>query len=462
MCYAIVVMSETLDYCIAAGKPMVSRSACNRRFFVTINIHMKKGERIMSKQSGKDMSRRDFAKASALAAGFAVLSGKSGVAADNVDTLKVGLIGCGGRGGGAAINCLTGNDNVKLVAMADVFEDTLVNKRREIENNEDPRVKPKVDIQDEYCFHGLDAYQRLLETDVDIVLHATPPYCRPMHFEAIVAAGKHVFMEKPFAVDSVGVRRCIAASNEAAEKGLSIISGTQRRHQTSYMETVKQLQDGAKGEILAARAYWNGTLPFSHERKPEWNDLEYRLRNWYNTIWTCGDNIVEQHMHNIDVINWVLDAHPVKVVASGGRAWKPLEERYGDLWDNFTCDFEYENGVHMLSMSRHWRNSKNAVFEEVTGTEGKSSCRDMGRDRSDPYVNEIIALVESIRGERPYVNEGVQTSESTLTAIMGRMAAYTGQEVTWDDALNANEDLVPAVLDFDHEYPVGPIPEPGA
>ncbi len=416
----------------------------------------------MSKKRETGMSRRDFAKASALAAGFAVLSSKSGVAQDNADTLKVGLIGCGGRGGGAAVNCLTGNENVKLVALADVFEDRLTSKRRELESNSDPRVQPKVDIQDDQCFFGLDAYQRLLETDVDIVLHATPPYCRPMHLEAIVAANKHTFIEKPFAVDAAGVRRCIAASNAAAEKGLSIVSGLQRRHQTSYMETIKKLQDGEVGEILAARAYWNGTLPFSHERKPEWSDLEYRLRNWYNTIWTCGDNIVEQHMHNIDVINWVLDAYPVKVVAAGGRAWKPNEERYGDLWDNFTCDYEYENGVHMLSMSRHWRDSANAVFEEVTGTKGKSTCRDMGRDRSDPYVNEIIALVQSIRGEVPYINEGVRTSESTLTALMGRMAAYTGKEVTWDEALNADESLVPTVLDFDQEYPVGPIPVPGA
>lgn len=413
----------------------------------------------MNKNSENAVTRRDFAKASALAAGFAILSSKSGVAENNSDTLKVGLIGCGGRGGGAAINCLTGNDNVKLVAMADVFEDSLKRRRADIENNR--RVAAKVDVQDDMCFSGLDAYQRLLETDVDLVLHATPPYARPMHFEAIVAAGKHAFIEKPMAVDPVGVRRCIAAANEAENKGLCIVCGTQRRHQTSYVETVKRLQDGEIGEIRAARAYWNGTLPFVHDRQPEWSDLEYRLRNWYNYIWVCGDNIVEQHMHNLDVINWVLDAYPVKVVASGGRAWKPQEEKYGDLWDNFSCDFEYENGVHMLSMSRHWKNSANAVFEEVTGATGKSSCRDLARDDSDPYVNEIVALVQSIRGEAPYINEGVPISKSTLTAIMGRMAAYTGQEVTWEAAMNSDLSLVPAVLDFDREYPVGPIPTPG-
>ena len=415
----------------------------------------------MNKKSESGISRRDFAKASAAAAaGFAILSSKSGVAQDNTDTLKIGLIGCGGRGTGAAVNCLTGNDNIKLVAMADVFEDKLKNSRKGLEAND--RINAKVDVKDDMCFVGLDSYKRLLETDVDVVIHATPPYARPMHIEAVIAAGKHLFSEKPFGVDAPGIRRCIAAANAAKEKNLVFVTGLQRRHQTSYMETIKKLQDGEIGEIVAARAYWNGGLPFCHERKEGWSDLEYRLRNWYNTIWTCGDNIVEQHVHNLDVINWVLDAHPVKVVASGGRAWKPAEERYGDLWDNFTCDYEYANGVHMLSMSRHWNNSANGVFEEVTGTKGKSDCRSLGRDRSDPYVNEHVALFQSIRGEIPYINEGVRTSESTLTAIMGRMAAYTGKELTWDEALNSEETLVPAVLDFDSAYPVGPIPVPGA
>ncbi|HOC68639.1 MAG: Inositol 2-dehydrogenase [Candidatus Hydrogenedentes bacterium ADurb.Bin101] len=416
----------------------------------------------MNKKSSDGMSRRDFAKATAAAAGFAILAAKSGIAQDTADTLKIGLIGCGGRGGGAVINCLTGNDNVKFVAMADVFEDRMVARRNDLRNNTHPKVQPKIDIQDDLCFTGLDAYKQLLATDVDIVLHATPPYARPMHFEAIVEAGKHAFIEKPLAVDPVGIRRCMAAAKVAEEKKLVIVTGPQRRYQTSYMETVKQLQDGAVGEILTARAYWNGSLPFCNEREPQHSDLEYRFRNWYNYIWTCGDNIVEQHVHNIDVINWVLGAHPVKVVASGGRAWKPVEEKYGDIWDNFTCDFEYANGLHLLSMSRHWNNSHNAVFEEVTGTQGKSNCHDKGRDTSDPYVNEHIALLQSIRGEREYINQGVQTAESTLTAIMGRMAAYTGKELTWDEALNSDLSLVPAVLDFEQAYPVGPIPVPGA
>ena len=274
-------------------------------------------------------------------------------------------------------------------------------------------------------------------------------------------AGKHIFTEKPVAVDPVGVRQFIAAAKKAKENNLSFVTGTQRRHQKKYVETVKKLQDGAIGEILAGRAYWCGTLPFSHERNPDWNDLEYRLRNWYNQIWTCGDGIVEQHIHNLDVLNWVLGTHPVKVLASGGRAWKPNEERYGDIWDNLSCDYEYPNGVHVISMSRHWVDSANGVFEEVTGTKGKSTCADMGQDDVDPYVQEQINLVRSIRGEGPYYNEGVQTAESTLTAIMGRMSGYTGQEVTWEQAMSSDLSIVPAALSFEKEYPLGPIPVPG-
>ncbi|NLO31731.1 MAG: Gfo/Idh/MocA family oxidoreductase [Candidatus Hydrogenedentes bacterium] len=212
----------------------------------------------MNKRStSSGMSRRDFAKASAVAAGFAILSSKSGIAQDNVDTLKIGLIGCGGRGGGAVVNCLMGNDNVKFVAMADVFEDKLVARRNDLRGNQHPKVQPKIDIQDDLCFFGLDAYEKLLATDVDIVIHATPPYARPRHMEAIVAAGKHAFIEKPFAVDPVGIRQCIAAAKAAEAKGLSIVTGPQRRYQTSYMETVKQIQDGSVGDILVARAYWN-------------------------------------------------------------------------------------------------------------------------------------------------------------------------------------------------------------
>ncbi len=409
----------------------------------------------MGTEQGGGISRRDFAKMSALA-GFAVLSARGARA--QADALKVGLIGCGGRGTGAAFNCLDSGANVKITALADVFEDRLKDCRKKLESHEKAAM---VALTDEQCFVGLDAYAQLLKTDVDVIMLATPPYARPIHFEAAVNAGKHIFTEKPVAVDATGIRRFMEAARKAGEMKLSVVAGTQRRHQSPYIEGIKRIHDGDIGEIVAGRAYWNGDLPFSHARKAGWSDLEYRLRNWYNQCWTCGDNILEQHVHNLDVINWALNAHPVKVVASGGRAWKPLgEERYGDIWDNFTCDYEYPNGVHVLSMSRHWNNSANGVFEQVTGTKGKSPCRTM-RDTTDPYVQEHTDLYASILGGGPYLNEGVQVAESCLTAIMGRMAAYTGQEIKWDDALNSDENIVPAVLDFDKEYPLGPIPVPG-
>lgn len=415
----------------------------------------------MSSKDSGGMTRRQFS-AAAMTAGFAIATAKSGVAQTNSETLKAGLIGCGGRGGGAAVNFLQGNENVKLVAMADVFEDRLKGKRRELERNTHKDVKPKVDLSDETCFFGLDAYEKLLALDIDVVIHATPPYARPKHIEAAVKAGKHIFTEKPLAVDPAGIRQFIAAAKEAEAKKLSLVCGTQRRHQTAYVETVKQIKDGAIGEILAARAYWCGSLPFSHERKPEWSDLEYRLRNWYNYVWVCGDGIVEQHIHNIDVINWIMGGPPAKVFASGGRAWKPLEERYGDLYDSFSCDYEYPNGVHMMSMSRHFNNSDGGVFEEVTGTKGKSSCRDMGKDDRDPYVAEHVHFVKSIRGEIPYLNEGVSCAESTLTAIMGRMSAFTGKALTWEEAMNSDLSLVPEDLSWDKEYPVAPLAIPGS
>lgn len=417
----------------------------------------------MDQKKGAGLTRRQFAQASAAAAGFAILHGKTGIAQDNGETIRVGLIGCGGRGGGAVLNCLQGNENVKLVALADAFEDRLNGTRAKVEGDRRRDVRGKVDLTDEKCFFGLDAYEKLLATDVDLILHATPPYCRPQHIEAAVEAGKHIFTEKPVAVDAPGIRQFIAASEKAAEKGLSLVTGLQRRHQTSYVQTMEKILNGEVGDIMAARAYWCGTLPFAHDRKEGWSDLEYQLRNWYNYVWTCGDNIVEQHVHNIDVINWAMNAHPVKCFASGGRTWKPLDvnNKYGNIWDSFSVDYEYPNGVHMISMSRHWNDSTNSVMEEVHGTKGKSTCRDMAKDDSDPYVNEIVALVKSIRGEGPYLNEGVRCAESTMTAIMGRMSAYTGQELTWDEAMSSNLSLVHEDLSFGKEYPVRPIAVPG-
>ncbi|MFM1921452.1 MAG: Inositol 2-dehydrogenase [Candidatus Hydrogenedentota bacterium] len=411
---------------------------------------------------GAGISRRDFTKAAAIG-GFAILSARGAMAQES-KVLRAGLIGCGGRGGGAAQNYIAaGGDKVKIVALADVFQDKLEGTRKQLEGSR--RTRDHVEITDDRCFVGLDAYKKLVElAEVDVVLHATPPYARPMHIEAAVNAGKHVFTEKPVAVDAPGIRRFIAAAEKAKANNLSFVTGLQRRHQKSYVDTIKQLHEGAIGDIRALRVYWNGNLPFSHERAEGQSDLEYRLRNWYNQIWSCGDNIVEQHVHNIDVGLWVLNEElPVSVVASGGRTWKPIgEERYGDIWDNFSADFAFASGVHMHSYCRHWNDSYNGVFEEATGTKGFSKCMDLGKDDANPYEQEHVDFIASVLGEGPYLNEGVRTANATFAAILARDAAYTGKELKWDEHLASeakfcNEDT----LDFAKAYPIGPIPTPG-
>jgi len=408
------------------------------------------------------LSRRQFGQLTAAAAGAAFLAARGARAQSNTDTLKVGLLGCGGRGSGALFQMLEGNENVQVTALADLFEDRLNGVLDKLAKADDPRLKAKIAVDREHCFTGLDAYKRILETDIDIIIEGSLPYSRPKHIAAAVEAKKHIFTEKPVASDSAGIRLVMEAAAKHKEMGLSFVAGTQRRHQQEYVQTIQKIHDGALGDILALRAYWCGTLPFVREREAGWSDFEYRVRNWINYCWTSGDNIVEQHVHNLDVCNWVMNGHPVSVIASGGRAWKPAEEKYGDMYDHFSCDYEYESGVHMYSFSRHWNGSYNEVSEEVTGTKRKARCHELGEPGNNAYVQEHINLVNSIRKTGPYYHEGQQVAESTLTGIMGRMAAYTGRKVTWDEALNSEEKLVPDVWDFSLPYPVRPVPIPGA
>ncbi|MCP4639939.1 MAG: Gfo/Idh/MocA family oxidoreductase [bacterium] len=413
----------------------------------------------MKENEKKGFSRRNFAKTTA-AAGFAILSSKGAAAQNkNVDTLKVGLLGCGSRGSGALRDHLTGNKNVQVTALADLFEPKVKATRKSVEK----QFADQCAVTDEQCFVGLDAYKKILATDIDILIEGTLPYSRPKHIAAAVEAKKHIFSEKPFAVDPTGVRMCIDASKKHKDMGLSMVGGTQRRHQKEYVETVKKIQDGAIGDVNAMRVYWCGGLPFTRERKPGESDFSYRVRNWYAYCWVCGDNIVEQHIHNLDVANWVLDSHPEEVFASGGRAWKQYEDKelYGDLWDTYSCDYTYPGGVHVFSFSRHWpKGSHGGVFEEAYGSKGTSRCMDMGERGMNPYVQEHVDLVNSIMGTGPYLHEGVRVAESTLTAIMGRMSAHTGKSLKWDDALNSDLNLVPDVWSFDLEYPLGDVPRP--
>jgi predicted dehydrogenase len=282
-----------------------------------------------------------------------------------------------------------------------------------------------------------------------------------MHLRAAIEAGKHVFMEKPVAVDPVGVRSVIESSDLAAQKRLAIVAGTQRRHHLGYIETMKRIHDGAIGDIVAAQVYWNQGGLWMHPRKPGWTDMEWQVRNWLYFTWLSGDQIVEQHIHNIDVANWALQAHPVKAVGVGGRQAR-VAPAYGHVFDHFGVEFEYPNGARILSMCRQIDGTAAQVGEHIVGTKGTSDAHTWIRGKKswrmesevpNPYQQEHTDLIESIRAGKP-LNEGRQVAESTLTAIMGREVAYTGQVITWEEILNAELDLVPETFAF------GPLPFP--
>jgi predicted dehydrogenase len=411
--------------------------------------------------------RRDFLKASTAAA--ASLGFLPNVHAKGNDTIKVGLIGCGGRGTGAADNiCEAAGTtyNIKIHALADVFEDHLRNCRDSIKNS--GHGKDKFDVTDDRCFVGFDAYQKVIDC-CDLVMLATPPGFRPQHIEATIKAGKNLFTEKPVGVDPTGIRKVLAAYEEAKKKKLAVVAGTQRRHEAPYIEAMKRIQEGAIGEITSGRVYWNQGSIWAHRRQPGWSDTEYQLRNWYHFLWLCGDHIVEQHVHNLDVACWAIGAPPVRAVGMGGRQVINEPER-GQSYDHFAVDYEFPNDVHVLSMCRQIDGCENNVSETITGTggqfhsggfrfTGKASARVRARG-INPYVQEHIDLLESIVSGKP-INELKQVAESTLVAIMGRMSAYTGKAVTWDHALHSELDTFPKQLDMHGSMPEPPVPRPG-
>jgi myo-inositol 2-dehydrogenase / D-chiro-inositol 1-dehydrogenase len=415
-------------------------------------------------------TRRDFVQTTAGAvAALAVPS--YALHAMGSDTIRVGLIGCGGRGTGAARDCLAGAEGVEIVALGDLFPDRVANCRQSLAKvaAERPALAPRIKVTDDRAFSGFDAYRKVLESGIDLVLIATPPAFRPQHVAAAVAAGKHIFMEKPVAVDPAGVRSVIASSELAAKKGLAIVAGTQRRHQAGYLETIARIRDGAIGHVVSGQVYWNQGGLWMHPRKPEWSDMEWQVRNWLYFTWLSGDHIVEQHIHNIDVANWVLDEHPIKATAVGGRQWR-TDPAYGHIYDHFGVDFEYPNGVHVMSMCRQIDGTASFVGERFTGTKGHTDAqkwiqgatrweRSNAQRDANPYVQEHTDLIASIRAGK-VLNEGRQVAESTLSAILGREAAYTGKEITWDEILNAPLELVPTTLEFG-PIPVAPVAVPG-
>lgn len=409
------------------------------------------------------ISRRGFVQAGALAtaglatAGLALPRSLAAMTArPSADPIRVGLIGCGGRGTGAVRDCLRAGDAV-LVAMGDLFPDRLARARTNLDTvaAEDPGFAARLKVTPEHGFTGFDAYEKVLATDVDLVILATPPGFRPLHLAAAVAAGKHAFVEKPVAVDAAGVRSVMASADAAKAKGLAIVAGTQRRHDPAYVETMRRIHDGAVGRIVGGEVYWNQGGLWNAARQPGWSDAEWQIRNWLYFTWLSGDHIVEQHLHNLDVANWALQAHPIRAVGVGGRQWR-TDAAYGHVYDHFAIDYEYPDGVHIMSMCRQIDGSTNHVGEFFRGTLGATdpNGKITGQQawayaaptpRKNPYVEEHVNLLASIRAGTP-LNEGRQVAESTLTAIMGREAAYTGQAVTWDEALNAAQDLTPPNL----------------
>jgi len=427
-------------------------------------------------EKANKVSRRNFIKASAAVGMAAILPGKERLFAAGSDKLRVGVIGCGWRGTGAAQDCVTAAENVEVVAMGDLFPDqldwSLARLSREVDE--------KVSVTEETSFVGFDAYKKVIACDIDMVILGTAPHFRPEHLKTAVAAGKHVFMEKPVAVDPVGIRSVIASSELAEQKGLAIVTGTQRRHQNHYLEIIKRIHAGDIGEIRSAQCYWNmGALwveraqeNLQKKKALGWSDVEWQCRNWLFLTWLSGDHIVEQHVHNLDIINWAIGAHPVQAMGMGGREVRTGPE-YGNVFDHFAIEYEYPNGVRVLSMCRQTDGCHEIVAERIVGTEGKSYTdgstgsiegqkpyKHEG-ESPNPYVQEHADLIASIREGRP-LNEGKRIAESTMTAIMGRMSAYTGRALKWDWAMNASKlDLSPAEYSFDIELAVRPVAVPG-
>ena len=427
------------------------------------------------RRAADGVSRRDFLRTSAAASvGIAsqFAAGRAYGEVVGADTLKVGLVGCGGRGTGAARDAITSAEGVELVAMGDLFPDRLEKAREQLTK----AVGEKFRVTRETSFVGFDAYQKVIASDVDIVILATPPGFRPIHLKAAVGAGKHVFMEKPVAVDPAGIRSVLASAEVAKQKKLALVAGTQRRHDPKYIETMKRIHGGAIGEVMAGQVYWNQGGLWKADRTAAMSDMEWQIRNWLYFTWLSGDHIVEQHVHNIDVANWALNAHPVRANGVGGRQVR-VDPAYGHIYDHFAIELEYPNGARILSMCRQQDGTARHVGEYFIGTKGTAEfvndavLRPSGgaewkykRPQAqpnpvNPYVQEHTDMIASIRAGKP-LNEGKQIADSVLTAIMAREAAYTGQVVTWDEIVKANLDLVPETFAFT-SLPMPPVPQPG-
>jgi predicted dehydrogenase len=421
----------------------------------------------------REKSRRQFLESSSLAVAgsLAALAVPNNVHAAGADDLKIGLIGCGGRGSGAASQALKADSKVKLWAMADAFEDRLELSLNSLEKIEE--VAPKLEVAKERRFVGFDAYKNVIDC-CDVVLLCTPPQFRPLHLQAAVDAGKHVFAEKPVAVDAPGVRRVLKICEEARLKNLSVVSGLCLRYSYPFQEAVKRIHDGQIGDIQTLQANdYRGSI-WVKPRLPEWSDMTWQMRNWYYFTWLSGDFNVEQHVHYLDVCSWLKGQYPVKAVGLGGRQVRTGPE-YGHIYDHFSVVYEYADETKLISNCRQIPGCVGDMSCHAYGTKGlahlgerrNSMTIKTGGDvwkytgeENNLYQTEHDELFASIRNGRP-INNGEYMAKSTLVAIMGRMAAYTGQAITWDMALNSQEDFTPPAYDWNVKLEVPPIAMPG-
>lgn len=378
------------------------------------------------------------------------------MAADGKE-LKAGIIGCGGRGSGAAMNFLAAANGVSIVALGDTFQDRVDGLAQKLKDEKN------IDIPADKRFVGLDAYKQVIDSDVDVVIVATPPNFRPIHFQYAVEKSKHCFLEKPICVDAVGYRTIMATAKQAQAKNLCVITGTQRHHQRSYIASYQQIMNGAIGEITGGTVYWNQSMLWYRERQAGWSDCEWMIRDWVNWKWLSGDHIVEQHVHNIDVFTWFSGLKPVKAVGFGSRQRRIT----GDQYDNFSIDFTMENGIHLHSMCRQIDGCANNVSEFIQGTKGSWNSTDMeikdlagnviwkydveaekaSFKQNDPYTLEHVNWINTIRAGKS-IDQASETAVSNMAAIMGRESAYTGEETTWEDMTAAALDYTPADLNL--------------
>ena len=370
--------------------------------------------------------------------------------------LRAGLIGCGGRGAGAAENFMNAAQNVTVTALGDVVPDRLAETRASLKKNFN------LDIPDDKCFVGFDAYQKVIDSGVDVVIIATPPVFRPVHFKYATEKGIHSFLEKPITVDSEGYRSIVATSKQAFDKGLCVITGTQRHHQRGYVESYKKIMEGLIGEITGGCVYWLDSRLWYRSREKGWSDMEWMIRDWVNWKWLSGDHIVEQHVHNLDVFTWFSGLKPVRTTGVGSRQRRVT----GDQYDNFSVDFEFENGIHLHSICRQIDGCSNKVSEFIQGTLGSWSShnefviKDLAGnevwkydkkaeeetfEQTDAYVLEHVNWITHIRNGQP-ITQAEETAIANMAAIMGRESAYTGRTTNWDDLTAANQNYLPATL----------------